>query len=64
MAVNPTDLRAGVVVVIVAFDDVPEHRFRIETVEEDCVTGVALTGPLADTYGEPGLEMIRAVHND
>ena len=64
MAVNSTELKAGVVVVIAAFDDVPEHRFRIDTVEEDCVTGVALTGPLADTYGEPQIEMIYAIIED
>jgi hypothetical protein len=64
MVVNPTELRSGVVVVIAAFDDVPEHHFRIDTVEEDCVTGIALTGPLAGSYGEPGLEMIYAIIED
>lgn len=46
-------LRPGDVVVIGAFDDVPEHHFRIEEVLDDCVTGMALTGPLAGEYGEP-----------
>lgn len=32
--------------------------FRVEEVFEDCVTGHAVTGPLAGTYGEPALEMI------
>ncbi len=51
-------LRPGDVVVIGAFDDVPEHHFRIEDVLEDCVTGKALTGPLAGEYGEPELDQI------
>jgi len=51
-------MKPGEVVVIGAFDEVPEHLFRIETVEEDHVTGVALTGPLAGAYGEPDLSMI------
>lgn len=48
----------GDVVVIAALDDIPQHLFRIETVEEDCVTGFALTGPLAGSYGEPAVELI------
>ena len=39
-------MRAGDVVVIAAFDEVPEHLFRIDEVLDDCVTGVALSGPL------------------
>ncbi|TMV09988.1 hypothetical protein FGK63_02655 [Ruegeria sediminis] len=52
------ELNPGDVVVIRAFDDVPEHRFRVDEVFEDCVTGFALTGPLAGEYGEPSLELI------
>ncbi len=48
IAVQPGD-----VVVIGAFDDVPEQEFRVDEVFEDCVTGVALTGPLAGEHGEP-----------
>ena len=48
----------GYVVVIGAFDDVPEHEFRVDEVLDDCVTGVALTGPLAGEYGEPERSMI------
>lgn len=55
---DPKTLRPGDVVVIGAFDDVPEHQFRIEEVLDDCVTGVALTGPLAGEYGEPELDQI------
>ena len=51
-------LRPGSIVVIAAFDDVPEHRFRIDEVHDDCVTGVALTGPLVGQYGEPPIELI------
>ena len=51
-------MRPGDVVIVRAFDDVPEHQFLIEEVHEDHVTGVALTGPLAGEYGEPDLEMI------
>lgn len=55
------DLRPGAIVVIRAFDDVPEHRFRIDEVFEDCVTGTATTGPLAGHYGEPSLDLILRV---
>ena len=51
-------MKTGDVVVIAAFDDVPEHQFRVDEVFEDCVTGVAITGPLAGEYGEPELAMI------
>ncbi len=52
----------GDVVVIAAFDDVPQHLFRIDSVEEDCVTGIAVTGPLAGSYGEPAIELIVGLH--
>ena len=52
------DLRPGAVVVIRAFDDIPEHRFLVYEVFEDCVTGTALTGPLAGEYGEPSIDLI------
>ncbi|MEP3347400.1 MAG: hypothetical protein ABJN34_07670 [Litoreibacter sp.] len=54
-------LEPGVTVTISAFDDVPEHLFLVHTVEEDCVTGVALTGPLEGAYGEPPIELIRSI---
>ena len=44
-----------------AFDDVPEHWFLVEEVLDDCVTGVAVTGPLAGEYGEPEIPMILRV---
>lgn len=54
-------LKPGAIVVVKAFDDVPEHRFQIETVEEDCVTGIALTGPFAGHYGEPPIDLIQSI---
>jgi hypothetical protein len=51
-------MKPGDVVVIAAFDDVPEHLFQIDEVFEDCVTGIALTGPLQGEYGEPELSMV------
>ena len=51
-------MRPGDVVVIAAFDEVPEHQFRVDEVLDDCVTGVVLTGPLTGEYGEPELSMI------
>ena len=51
-------IRPGDVVKILAFDDVPEHLFRVDEVHEGCVTGVALTGPLAGEYGEPDLSLV------
>ena len=48
----------GDVLIIKAFDDVPEHLFRVEEVFEDHITGVALSGPLAGAYGEPELERV------
>lgn len=51
-------IRPGDVVTIRGFDDVPEHVFRVEEVHDDCITGVALTGPLAGQYGEPDLSLV------
>jgi hypothetical protein len=51
-------MKPGDVVVIGAFDEVPEHWFRVEDVYEDCIAGVALTGPLQGEYGEPELSMV------
>jgi hypothetical protein len=51
-------MKPGDVVVIGAFDEVPEHLFQVEEVFEDCISGVALTGPLQGEYGEPELSMI------
>lgn len=51
-------MRPAIVVVVKAFDDVPEHLFLVDEVFEDFVTGVAVTGPLAGTYGEPDRSLV------
>jgi hypothetical protein len=52
----------GDMVVIAAFDDVPEHLFRVDEILDDCVTGVAVSGPLEGEYGEPELgQIVRVV---
>ena len=61
MTERDLSLTSGCIVVIAAFDDVPEHTFRVEEVFEDCVTGTALTGPLVGEYGEPDIELILRV---
>lgn len=55
-------IKEGDVVVIVAFDDIPEHLFRVEEVFDDHITGFALDGPLKGSYGEPELEMVLKTH--
>ncbi len=54
----------GSIVVVAAFDEVPEHLFLIDEVFEDFVAGVALTGPLAGAYGEPDLSQVRPLGTD
>jgi len=58
-----TDLTitAGCTVLITGFDDIPEHSFRVEEVLKDCITGTALTGPLAGEYGEPDITLVLRV---
>jgi len=51
----------GSTVLIAGFDDIPEHSFRVEEVFEDCITGTALTGPLAGEYGEPDIALVLQV---
>ena len=65
MLINPLDLdlREDTIVVIKAFDDVPEHLFQVSEVFDDCITGTALTGPLEGAYGEPGLELILRIYH-
>ena len=48
----------GCVVLLAGFDDIPEHSFLVDEVFEDCITGTALTGPLAGEYGEPDLALV------
>lgn len=51
-------LLPGMIVWLAPFDDIPQHLFRVDAVFEDCVSGIALTGPLAGCYGEPGLDLV------
>lgn len=51
-------IKPGDIVRIAAFDDIPEHDFEVVSVEEDCLTGIALSGPLAGEYGEPDLTLV------
>ena len=51
----------GCVVLLAGFDDIPPHQFLVEDVFEDCITGMALTGPLAGEYGEPDFELVMRV---
>ena len=37
----------GSTVLIAGFDDIPSHQFLVDEVLKDCITGTALTGPLA-----------------
>ena len=52
------NLTPGCIVLIAAFDDIPEHSFLVDEVYDDCITGVAQSGPLAGEYGEPDLALI------
>ena len=61
MTVDVHLLTPGSVVLIAAFDDIPEHQFQVDEVFDDLVTGTVLTGPLAGEYGEPEIELITAV---
>lgn len=53
----------GKVVAIKAFDDVPEHKFKITVIwrTDDVLEfgGFALDGPLEGAYGEPELTQIK-----
>ena len=48
----------GCTVLLAGFDDIPSHQFLVEEVLKDCITGTALTGPLAGEYGEPDLDLV------
>ena len=51
----------GCTVLVAGFEDIPEHSFRVEEAFEDCITGTALTGPLAGEYGEPDIALVLQV---
>jgi len=51
----------GCIVLIAGFDEIPSHQFLVQEVFEDCITGIAQTGPLAGEYGEPDLALVISV---
>ena len=51
----------GSIVLIAGFDEIPTHQFLVQDVFEDCITGMALTGPLAGEYGEPDITLVLRV---
>ena len=57
---NPT-ITPGCVVLLAGFDDIPSHQFLVQDVFEDCITGIAQTGPLAGEYGEPDIALVLRV---
>lgn len=59
--IDQQKLSPGVHILIRAFEDIPEHMFKIDEVYEDCVGGHSLTGPLAGEYGEPEFDLILRV---
>ena len=58
---DASNITPGSTVLIAGFDDTPSHQFLVEEVFEDCITGTALTGPLAGDYGEPDIELVLRV---
>jgi hypothetical protein len=57
-------MKPGTVLVVEAFDELPEHLLLVQEVFEDFVAGVAVTGPLAGSYGEPELASVRPLRTD
>jgi len=51
----------GCIVLIEGFDDIPAHKFLVDEVFGDFITGKALTGPLAGEYGEPEMILVLEV---
>ena len=51
----------GCRVLIKGFDDIPAHRFLVDEVFDDFITGTALTEPLAGEYGEPEMLLVLEV---
>lgn len=56
-------LKEGDIVVIRAFDDIPEHLFQVSEVYEDCITGYSISGALEGEYGEPAFDLILRLHD-
>ena len=58
------NLKENDIVVIRAFDDVPEHLFRVWEIYDDCITGYAISGPLDGEYGEPTYDLFLRRYTD
>ncbi len=56
-------LKEGDIVVIRAFDDIPEHLFQVSEVYDDCITGYSISGPLEGEYGEPAFDLVLRLHD-
>jgi hypothetical protein len=56
-------LKEDDIVVIRAFEDIPEHLFRVWEVYEDCITGYSISGPLEGEYGEPTFDLLLRLHD-
>jgi len=52
------NITPGCVVLLEGFDDIPEHHFLVDEVYEDCITGIAQSGPLTGEYGEPDRALV------
>ena len=61
MTERTTPITPGCTVLLAGFDDIPAHQFLVEEVHEDCITGMALTGPLTGEYGEPDIALVLRV---
>lgn len=46
-----------------AFDDIPEHLFRVWGVYEDCIMEYSISGSLEGEYGEPAFDLILRLHD-
>ena len=58
---DTSDLTPGTHVLMRVFDDVPEHVFEVNTIEDDLVTGQTLTGSLAGEYCKPNIDLVLRV---
>ena len=61
MTERTTPITPGCTVLLAGFDEIPSHQFLVEEVFQDCITGTALTDPLAGEYGEPDIALVLRV---
>lgn len=55
------EIKPGAVVLLKALDEIEEHVFKVFIMDDRTLTGVALTGPLAGSYGEPDIDLVKRV---